>query len=200
VSLRFFRFEKDGSLHYLTTAEIAAEKDNAKLLRKMWVAPDFSPAFSNSEIVFVKKGQDPKDPKTEKRTHRHAAADLSDGALAQDPGPIAFLRGRGQVAAMTKAASYLLWRGDFSKVRDVLLKQAVFMISDSTGLPPKYAEKAGFVQETYGTFEKSFLEASPDINAEFAALWKAQPARALPIRYGYIDGAGHNHLLVTKKP
>jgi hypothetical protein len=78
----------------------------------------------------------------------------------------------------------------------------VFMISDSTGIPPKHATKAGFVQETYGTFEVSFLPASESINADFVALWTGQPKRGLPIRYGYIDGAkpeGHYHLLVTKK-
>jgi hypothetical protein len=103
---------------------------------------------------------------------------------------------------MTKAASYLLWREDFSRVRSYLLSHMVFMISDSTGIPPGYAAKAGFVQETYGTFEVSFLEASERINADFVALWRGQPHRKLPIRYGYIDGAkpeGHVHLLVTRK-
>ena len=62
--------------------------------------------------------------------------------------------------------------------------------------------RAGFTQETYGTFEVSFLEASESINAEFKALWDGQPHRKLPFRYGYIDGAkpeGHVHLLVTRK-
>jgi hypothetical protein len=197
VSLRFFRVEPDGTLHYLTRDEIAAsEKETAKLLRGKWTTPDFSPAFSNSELVFVKKGED---PRTQARIHRHVAADLSDGALAKAPGILKHLDAKGEIAAMTKAASYLLWRKDFSKVRELLLRRMVFMLSDSTGIPPEHARKAGFVQETYGTFERSFLDADPEINAAFVKLWASRPKHALPFRYGYIDGANHFHLLVTKK-
>jgi hypothetical protein len=203
VSLRFFRIEKDGRLHYFTAPEIAAvEKEDAKLLRGKWTEPDFSVAFSNSELTFVKKGED---PKVAARVHRHIAWDLSDPAVKKT-GIIQWLEAKGPVAAMTKAASYLLWREDFSRVRNYLLKHMVLMISDSTGIPPRWASKAGFVQETYGTFEVSFLEASESINAEFVALWSGQPRRKLPIRYGYIDGVkdgdkpkGNVHLLVTRK-
>ncbi len=195
ISLKFFRIQKDGTLHYFTPSEIAAvEKEDAKLLRGKWTEPDFSVAFSNSELTFARPGEPP-------RVHRHIAWDLSDPAVRKT-GIIKWLEAKGPVAAMTKAASYLLWRDDFSRVRSYLLSHMVFMISDSTGIPPRYAAKAGFVQETYGTFETSFLEASDEINADFVALWAGQPHRALPIRYGYIDGAkpeGHVHLLVTRK-
>jgi len=199
TSLRYFRIEKDGTLHYYTPAEIAAaEKEDAKLLRGKWTAPDFSMAFSNSELTFSRKGEPA-------RVHRHIAWDLSDPAVKKT-GIIQWLEQKGPVAAMTKAASYLLWREDFSRVRNYLLEHMVFMVSDSTGIPPRWAGKAGFVQETYGTFEVSFLEASESINAEFVALWSGQPRRKLPIRYGYIDGVregdkpkGNVHLLVTRK-
>jgi len=198
VSLRFFRVEPDGTLHYLTVSEVAAqEKESAKQLRGSWTAPDFSPAFSNSELVFVRKGED---PKTSSRVHRHIAADLSDGALAKDPGPLRHLAAKGKFAAMTKAASYLLWREDFSSVRDLLLGQMVFMVSDSTGIPPRYARKAGFEQETYGTYEQAFLAANGAVDAEMLKLWTSQPRRALHFRYGYLDKANHYHLLVTRKP
>ena len=199
VSLRFFRIEKDGALHYYTPSEIAAVvKEDAKLLRGRWTEPDFSKAFSNSELTFVRRGED---PATAARVHRHIAWDLSDAAVRKT-GIIRWLEAKGPICAMTKAASYLLWREDFSRVRSYLLGHMVLMISDSTGIPPAAARKAGFVQETYGDFEVSFLEASEQINADFVALWAGQPHRKLPIRYGYIDGAkphGHAHLLVTRK-
>jgi hypothetical protein len=199
VGLRFFRIEKDGSLHYYTAGEIAAaEHEDAKLLRGQWTAPDFSIAFSNSELTFVKQGGD---PRAGVRVHRHIAWDLSDAAVRKT-GIIQWLEQKGPISAMTKAASYLLWRDDFSRVRNYLLAHMQLMISDSTGIPPRFARKAGFVQETYGTFEVSFLEASDAINADFVELWTGQPHRKLPIRYGYIDGAkpdGHVHLMVTKK-
>jgi hypothetical protein len=198
VGLRFFRVELDGSLHYYSASEIAAvEKEDARLLRGQWTEPDFSKAFSNSELTFVKRGE----PGATPRVHRHIAWDLSDPAVKRT-GILRMLEQKGPVVAMTKAASYLLWRDDFSRVRNYLLGHMVLMISDSTGIPPRWATRAGFVQETYGTFEVSFLEASESINAELAALWAGQPRRKLPIRYGYIDGAkptGNVHLLVTRK-
>ena len=45
---------------------------------------------------------------------------------------------------MTKAASFLLWYDDFAKIRDYLLQHVAWMISDASGIPPSYAEPAGF--------------------------------------------------------
>jgi hypothetical protein len=198
VGLRFFRVEPDGTLHYHTASEIAAlEHEDARLLRGRWTAPDFSRAFSNSELTFVRRGED---PATRARVHRHLAWDLSDAAVRRT-GIVPWLEAKGPVCAMTKAASYLLWRDDFSVVREYLLGHMAFMLSDSTGIPPRHARRAGFVQDTYGIFETSFLPASASVNEEFAALWSGQPRRKLPVRYGYVDGAkpvGHVHLLVTR--
>ena len=44
------------------------------------------------------------------------------------------------VAAMTKAASYLLTFGVFQKMRDYVIKNVEWMVSDSTGLPPKVGQ------------------------------------------------------------
>lgn len=194
-SLKYFRLEKDGSIHYMTESDIAAvEKNMAPLLHKPWVSPDFSEAFSNVEITFVKTG-DPNDV----RVHRHIAFNLDDEHLTADPSLLAHLEKKGKVAAMTKAASYLLWRSAFSMIRNYLLKNMDFMISDSTGIPVEFAKAAGFSQETYGNFETSFLGASPKMNKEFRELWKSQPKRPLPFRYGYVDGTKRAHMLVTKR-
>jgi hypothetical protein len=195
VSLRYFRLEPDGRIHYLTEAEIAAaEKTNAKLLQSVWVPPDFSEAFSHAELQFKKNhGAD-----NAVRTHRHIAFNLDDEHLSRDPGLLKHLESKGKVSAMTKAASYLLWKQAFSRIRGYLLANMEFMVSDSTGIPPQYAKGAGFVQDTYGVFEASFLNANAGINKDFRELWKTSPPRPLPFRYGYIDKTKHNHLLITR--
>jgi hypothetical protein len=119
--------------------------------------------------------------------------------LKKEPALLRHLERKGPVVAMTKAASYLLWRPDFSLMRQYLLDHMVFMVSDSTGIPPRYAKGAGFVQETYGTFQGSFLRTGRATNDEFRELWRSQPARPLPFRYGYPDSSHHFHLLVTRK-
>jgi len=198
VSLRYFKLNPDGSLHYLTAAEIQAmEETQATTLRGSWASPDMSVAFSHMELVFLAVGASPDAPV---RVHRHFAANLADTAFEADPSLLRHLEAKGRVSAMTKAASYLLWREEFSKIRDYLLAHMDFMISDSTGVPPKYAEKAGFELLTYGTFTGSFLGASEDHNRDFRRIWKAQPKRPLAFRFGYIDANSHYHMLIARRP
>jgi len=196
VSLRYFTVQEDGTLHYLTAEEVAAaEKKTAKKLNPIWVSPNISEAFSNMELQFRKKGV----ADAPIRVHRHIAANLSDQFLLKDDRILKHLVAKGKVSAMTKAASYLLWNAAFVKIRNYLLDDMVFMVSDSTGIPPRFAKKAGFVQETYGRFTGPFLDASKPYSDEFVKLWSDQPYRALPFRYGYPEASKHFHMLVTKK-
>ncbi len=196
VSLRYFTLNPDGSLHYLSLEEVAAqEKTLAKTLRGTWESPDLSVAFTNAELTFRPKGGGPL------RVHRHFAADLGDRGLKKDGAILKYLASKGRIAAMTKAASYVLWRKDFSLVRKYLLDHMEFMISDSTGIPPHFVEGTGFTYETYGTFTGSFLGTDEDKenNADLRKVWKSQPARALPFRYGYPDASGKWHLFLLRK-
>jgi hypothetical protein len=195
VSLRYFRVEADGSLHYYSAEEVRSlESRLARRRHGQWTPPDFSEAFTNSELVFRPlRGSGPL------RIHRHLAANLRNDSLKRHPGVLRYLERQGRVAAMTKAASYCLWNPLFSRTRDYLLANMEFMISDSTGIPPAPAREAGFVQETYGSFHGSFLKASPEYNDQFRQLWAEQPQRKLNFRYGYVDSEKSYHLLVTRR-
>ena len=119
--------------------------------------------------------------------------------LAADPAVLRQLESKGPVTAITKAASYLLWWKGFSQIRDYLLGHMVWMISDSTGIPPEDATAAGFEQIPYGQFEGPFLKAGQKPSEAFQRLWADSP-EALPFRFGYPDSAGHSHLLITRHP
>lgn len=195
VGLRYFEVENNGTLHFLTAEEMARlESKTAKPRKGSWTRPDFSEAFSNAELTFRPAGGE-----GPVRVHRHIAANLADGPLTKNPGVLLHLKAKGSFAAMTKAASYLLWRPDFSQIRNLLLDQLALMISDSTGIPPRWAKEAHLTQETYGRFSGSFLDADAGINEQFRALWKSQPYRPLPFRYGYLDSAKTFHMLVTRR-
>jgi hypothetical protein len=194
VSLRYFRLDPEGGIRYLTAEDIAAEeKTKAQRLNRVWVSPDFSVSFSNSELVFRPKGKD-----GPLRVHRHIAANLSDYNLKKEPAVLKHLEAKGQIAAMTKAASYLLWAEGFASIRNYLLDHMAFMFSDSTGIPPGDAARAGFEMETYGKFSGPFLAARPAAADEFRKLWASQPYRELNFRYGYPDASGQHHLLITR--
>jgi hypothetical protein len=195
VSLKYFRLEKDGSIHYLSAKEIASlEKKTAHRRKGSWTSPDFSEAFANSELAYKPHGKD-----GPVAIHRHIGANLGDDALVRDPALLHYLDKKGPVTAMTKAASYCLWNPSFTKIRGYLLKNMEFMVSDSTGIPPEFTEKAGFVQEPYGTFSGSFLDASPAYNDEFRKLWAKKEHRKLPFRYGYVDSEHAYHMIITRR-
>jgi hypothetical protein len=193
VSLRYFRLEADGSLHYYSQEEIAALATTTAVKKKStWSNTDHSVAFSNVELAFRRGADGPL------VVHRHIAANLDDkhfGGSAVEK----HLTGKGEVAAMTKAASYLLWNGNFSLIRAYLSQSAVFMVSDSTGIPPVHARKAGLEQVTYGRFTGAFLKANAQHGTAFINLWRKQPFRKVPFRYGYPDRVGNFHLLVTHR-
>jgi hypothetical protein len=200
VQLRYFDIEKDGALRYLTTDELDERakkigrpyRTTKKHVKHFWYAQHS--AFANVEIQFRPRGDD----KAAIRTYRHILANLDD-SHQKDSGLLAHLRSKGKVAAMTKAASFLLWWDDFSQIRDYLLANMTWMISDASGIPPRYADKAGFEQIPYGDFTGPYFTQDP-INArkEFIQLWKTEPHRDLPFRFGYPDKDKLNHLLVTR--
>jgi hypothetical protein len=198
VSLRYFRVEADGSLHYYSQAEVhALESRLARARHGEWTSPDFSEAFANSELIFRPiNGTGPL------RIHRHIGANLRNGSLRKDGSILRYLQRQGRIVAMTKAASYCLWNPQFSYIRDYLLANMVFMISDGTGIPPEFARQAGFVQDTYGSFQGAMcFDSCPSkqYSQQFEDLWASQPRRALAFRYGYLDAKDSYHLLVTRR-
>jgi hypothetical protein len=194
VSLKFFRFEDDGTIHYYSQAEVdALARKKAKKIKSKWVDTDFSEAFNHMELTFRKAG----DPKAPLVVHRHLAWNLADKGF-KGSSLEKYLLAKGKVVALTKAASFLIWEGGFSGIREYLLANMVWMASDATGIPPRFAKKAGFTQTTYGTFTGPFLEdADKDTGEAMVKMWASQPKRKLPFRYGYPDIDKHVHLMIT---
>ncbi|HZU82551.1 MAG TPA: hypothetical protein VE987_06530 [Polyangiaceae bacterium] len=187
VSLRYFRLLPDGAIAYVTKADIDAT-----------TGAERRALFSNVELRFRRAGA----PDAPVRVVRHISFNLDDAHLRSDPSLVAHLSAKGKVAAMTKAASHLLWNDHFSLIRGWLIDHTDWMISDSTGIPPRFAAPAGFVQDTYGTFAGpapfGLLDARDA--ADFKKLFASEPARELAFRYGYPDKDGHGHLIVTRRP
>jgi hypothetical protein len=184
ITLRYFGFNPDGTLKWLTEDDIAKNKGKGR-----------EGPFANAEIRFRKPG----DPTV--RILRHVAYDLSDANLKRTPALLKNLESKGKVAAMTKAASHLLWDdANFSTIRDYLMTHTDWMISDTTGVPPRIAKKYGFVQDVYGAYE--WPEPFGTVNNADAKAFHELFKTATPIsfRYGYPDNRSHGHIVVTHKP
>jgi hypothetical protein len=199
VSLKYFRIEPDGKLYYYTKQDVTKlENEKGKKLAKFWVDTDFSIVFRNMELVLKKTGNG---PGPEIITHRHIAANLDNQNFINSPLK-KHLESKGKISAMTKAGSYLLWFDDFSGIRDYLLASMAFMVCDSTGILPRHAQAAGFEEITYGKFFGPFLDQDKDFKDPDAEslrkLWKSQPYRDMPFRYGYSDVKAASHLMIIK--
>jgi hypothetical protein len=203
VSLRYFDINPDGSLGYLSNDELERRVTAVKRTQKtkkrfdaskhLWL--EMESVFANVEIQYRMRG----DATAPLRTYRHILANLDDAHMTADDRVLAHLRAKGKVSVMTKAASFLLWWDEFSQIRDYLLKNMTWMISDASGIPPSHATAAGFEQITYGVFTGPyFIQDRHNTRAQFVKLWKTQPTRALPFRFGYPDENDQNHLMVTR--
>lgn len=195
-ALRFFNLDDNGAIHYLSAEEIEKLAPVvAKRKKNSWVDTDFSTAFTHMELTLQKVGDAAAPPVI----HRHFAANLANNGF-RGSALEKHLVAKGQVAAMTKAASYLLWSENFSAIRDYLIANLVWMASDATGLPTRNAKKAGLVQTTYGSFAGAFLPDAPvAVNETMVKLWADQPRRKLAFRYGYPDSQGKVHLMLTQR-
>ncbi|MBL9016771.1 MAG: hypothetical protein JNL83_21470 [Myxococcales bacterium] len=187
TSLKYFQLAADGSIKYLTDDDLAA-------LDKLKDVGKRNAALSNIELTFKKKGA------TRTQVYRHILANLDDAHLRKDPAALKHLEAKGKVAGMTKAASYLLSFDEFDTMRKYVIDNVVWMVSDSTGLPPKYGKPAGFEYETYGTYEKSNMKAGGTVTPQWRAEYAAQPKRPLAFRFGYPDGKYRGHLIIMRKP
>ena len=199
LSLRYFDIEADGSIRYLTGEELDAREADIVATRKKKHSKHFwyeqTSAFANVEITFRPRG----DANAAPRVYRHILANLDNAHLTADNRLLEHLKAKGKVSVMTKAASFLLWWDDFSQIRDHLLSHTAWMISDASGIPPRYVQPAGFEQVTYGDFVGPYFIQDPiNARAEFIKLWADQPHRDLPFRFGYPDKDKQNHMLVTR--
>jgi len=194
VSLRYFRLEQDGAVHYFSEEELAKETGTAARRARTWQDGDFPEAFSHVEIGFKPKGKE-----GPVRFHRHIAFNLDNPHMKNDPSLSAHLAAKGDVSMMIKAASYLLWRHDFSRIREYVLKHAAFIVSDSTAPLPKDADFRGYVQEVWGSFSGPRIPTTEDGAKEMKRFWAAKPERPLSFRFGYLDRSDKPHLMVTRR-
>lgn len=191
LEARWFQLADDGSVQYLTPNEIQAFDQGPDGRKQMGL----NAFFGNVELTF-RKADDPAAPV---QVWRHIRANLHDDHLPGSP-TMAYLEGLGPITGMTKAASYLIWRDDFSAIRNYLLDNMSWMISDTTGITPYHAGEKGFVQDTWGTFQGNMFAGAKKGEQAMIELWRENPNRKVPFQYGYPDKNEHDHLLVTRKP
>jgi len=196
TGLRYFDLDPNGEIVYLD-ASGAADKKQAKKLDPRWVPPPFEARYSNVELTFTV----PWDAKP--RVLRHLAANLDDPHMKATPQVSAFLKKLGKVSYLTKAAHYLLWRDDFTIIRDIGLEQAAFIVQDSSGYGLDQLPDTTWEVKVFGKFACDYLKLrgygrkGDQRSIALAKFFKGAPA--LGFRFGYPDCKGQHHVMLAKR-
>jgi len=194
VKLRYFSLDPDGTVKYLDDDDLKKAPDPTKAAaqKRNWL-------FANAEIQYKK-------PNGRVQVYRHIRANLGNEdskgigtGLKKDPRVVKYLEAMGPVAGMTKAASYLLSWESFSIMRDYLTSHVVWMVSDATGVAPKWGKPAGYDYETYGEFVGPHIPAGNGIAKDWRTEFESEPKRELSFRFGYYDKHNANHLIIIHK-
>lgn len=98
---------------------------------------------SGTKIVFTKDGSE--------RTLYYFSTDLSNGGVAAS-GFLKFAEKFGRGNALLKSASYLPHGGNFSSVRDFVLKMADVIVQDDTGVPVRLFNNDEWQLNPYGVY------------------------------------------------
>ncbi len=187
LGMRYFRLDNRGRVVYLTERDI-------KRGERIRNAAARNRVFGNVELRFRKHGS------KHEQVYRHLMANLDNEHLAKWNAPLQYLAAKGHVAGMTKAASYLLSYGNFSRFRNYLIQHVDWMVSDTTGIPPSIGEPAGFEYETWGDWKKSNMNAgNGSVRWTWKALFASKPHRDLAFRFGYPNGEGNGHMVFMKR-
>jgi hypothetical protein len=187
VALRYFKIEPDGSIHYLDDKDLASAPSPVKARPNVR-----NRVFANVEVLFKK-------PNGRIQVYRHIQQNLDNEHLKADPRVLKHLEAKGPIAGMTKAASYLLSWDSFSVMRDYLTSHVTWMVSDATGVAPKWGKPAGFEYETYGAFVGPHIEAGSSIGKDWRVEFECEPKRDLAFRFGYYDKKNANHLIIMRR-
>jgi hypothetical protein len=123
--------------------------------------------------------------------------DLSDKGVANS-GFLQFCQTFGQGNAFVKSASYLLHTPGFSTVRDFLLKNAVELVQDDTGIPLKYLNQTEWQVRPFGTYLHPIREFSHAEQPKLMELFKKEHPAPLNFTVGYRWGRPSNLVVAVK--
>lgn len=116
--------------------------------------------------------------------------DLSDGYLGKHKEAESWITAMASNRVFTKAASHLMQKPFFSKMRDALVMHAPTIVQDETGLDYKDLTKQ-FEVTLYGRFERAHKLWTEGVQRELATAYKTRDdVKPLKFKYGYEKDAG----------
>jgi hypothetical protein len=125
--------------------------------------------------------------------------DLSDSYLANNPAELDVLKNAAKNPTLLKAASHLLPKPYFSKMRSAIVENTPLLVQDETGLEYPDLKKMGEVK-LYGKFTKVLELFNQDSQRDLAKAYaEANQTSPLPFAYSYQKSADRRSLQIVRR-
>jgi len=137
------------------------------------------------------------------RSVEYFSCDLADAAFRTDSPLFRHFDGLEGVTTFIKSASYLLHYGEFSIIRNMILRKSLCVLEDDTGIPYHYFKRQGWEIQLYGAYAKPVEDFSAAVEQKDLKAVYEDPAtnvRKLPFHFGYRWVSKIDNLLLMKKP
>ncbi len=120
------------------------------------------------------------------KTATYFSIDISDAAIAKRPYFFEHIRSRGQRSVYLKAASYLLHWNNFTAIRNFLLGESRFILSDDTGIPLRYYDRKMWDLTFYGNYQTPIPLFSGMVQQDLRTVYADRKnVKPLPFEIGY---------------
>jgi hypothetical protein len=130
----------------------------------------------------------------------YVSADIGDNGMARTPQYAGLVRNLKPTAAFLKSASFLLHKGYFSNIRNLLMEQSPIILQDDSGIPYRDYAKAGWKETFYGNYVRPIPLFGNFLQNDLTAAFKAKGSTALEFGIGYRYGKKDSSLLLMQKP
>jgi hypothetical protein len=145
-------------------------------------------------IVFTSPGE------TSPQTLYYFQFDLGNDSLGRNQHFVSFLKSFGPMTSFTKAASYLMFKGHFSGIKQFILDQSLYVLQGDSGIPLKNFNPEVWNLRCYGTYAGPITLFKNCYQADMANRYrKKEDIQPLPFGIDYRHRARTSNLMLASK-
>ncbi len=146
------------------------------------------------EIKFTDVSNHPK-------TLYYFSLNAADGGLKHNEGFVNYLKNMGTITTYLKGASYLMHKGYFSIVRDVILNQSEQVVQDDSGIAFHYYTDSNskWTYNFYGQYLKPIPMFKEFYQKDLDSLYKQQGSKEIGFGIGYNFKDKNSNLMIATK-
>ena len=131
------------------------------------------------------------------RTLSYFACNLQNSRLRRKPGTMKYLSDLPPPVTLVKSASYLMHKGYFSTIRNLILARSSLIVQDDSGIPYRYFDRGNWDLRLYGKYSDPIQLFKNWRQDDLKAAFEAQTEK-LPLDFGIgYHRSGESNLLVA---